>query len=395
MSRALQGDVERGYGPVGDAFLRHFKEKREVGAATAAYVEGRKVVDLWAGLADRESQRAWAKDTAQLVFSASKGVLTICALQLVERGALELDAPVGRYWPEFATLGKEEIRVRWLLSHRAGLALLDARPPLSDIVSWPTMVALVEQQRPQWPPNSGHAYHAMTFGWLVGELVHRASGLLPGEYLRTCLAEPLGLDMWFGVPTELLPRLARVEVAPDDWTDAETRAQLLEATIADDRAVRAVTLNGALLLPITGVSRALDWNRVDVQQAQIPAGNLISTARSLAKLYAATVGEVKGKRALSPETVADAVLEQSAGPPVFGLAPDDLGPRWGTGFQLHSPPTRPMLGPHSFGHYGAGGQLGFADTEAKVGFGYVTNLLNGTVDDRANHVVEALRRCLG
>jgi CubicO group peptidase (beta-lactamase class C family) len=395
LSRALHGDVEQGYGPVGDAFLRHFKEKREVGAATAAYVEGRKVVDLWAGLADRESQRAWAKDTAQLVFSASKGVLTICALQLVERGALDLDAPVGRYWPEFATLGKEEIRVRWLLSHRAGLAVLDARPLMSDIVSWPTMVSLLEHQRPQWRPNSGYAYHAMTFGWLVGELVHRASGLLPGDYLRTFIAEPLGLEMWFGIPTELLPRLARVEVAPDDWTDAQTRAQLFEAAIADDRAVRAVTLNGALLLPITGVSRALDWNRVDVQQAQIPAGNLISTARSLSKLYAATIGEVNGKRALSPETVADAVLEQSAGQPVFGLAPDDLGPRWGTGFQLYSPPTRPMLGPHSFGHYGAGGQLGFADTEAKVGFGYVTNLLNGTVDDRANHVVDALRRCLG
>ncbi len=390
----MQGDVERGYGPVGDAFLRHFKEKREVGAATAAYVEGRKVVDLWAGLADRESQRVWAKDTAQLVFSASKGVLTICALQLVERGALDLDAPVGRYWPEFATLGKEEIRVRWLLSHRAGLALLDARPPVSDIVSWPTMVSLLEHQRPQWQPNSGHAYHALTFGWLVGEVVHRASGLLPGEYVRTWLAEPLGLEMWFGIPTELLPRLARVEVAPDDWTAAEMRAQLFEAALADDRAVRAVTLNGALLLPITGVSRALDWNRVDVQQAQIPAANLVSTARSLAKLYAATVGEVDGKRALSAGIVAGAVLEQSAGPPVFGLGPDDLGPRWGTGFQLYSP-TRPMLGPHSFGHYGAGGQLGFADTEAKVGFSYITNLLNGTVDDRANHIVDALRRCLG
>jgi len=375
--------------------MRHFKEKRELGAAAAAYVEGRKVVDLWAGLADRRSQRLWAKDTAQLVFSASKGVLTICALQLVEHGALDLDAPVGRYWPEFATAGKKDIRVRWLLSHRAGLALLDARPSVKDIASWPTMIRLLENQRPQWQPNSGHAYHAMTFGWLVGELVHRVSGLLPGEYLRTFVAEPLELEMWFGVPTELLARLARVEVAPDKWTRSGTRASLDQSSMVDDRAVRAVTLNGALLLPITGVTRALDWNRVDVQQAQIPAGNLVSTARSLAKLYAASIGEVDGKRALSAGTVADAVLEQSVGPPVFGLEPGDPGPRWGSGFQLYSPPSRPMLGPHSFGHYGAGGQLGFADTESKVGFGYITNLLNGTVDDRANHLVDALRECLG
>src|SRR5579863_10228193 len=149
----VHGDVDLGFGPVQDRFVRNYDDYGEFGAATAVYVGGRKVVDLWGGTANRETGRPWEQDTLALVFSSSNGVLTICALHLAETGALDLDAPVARYWPEFAPFGKQDILVRWLLCHRAGLAILDEKLRFDDVLSWSSMVRALELQEPNWPPN--------------------------------------------------------------------------------------------------------------------------------------------------------------------------------------------------------------------------------------------------
>jgi CubicO group peptidase (beta-lactamase class C family) len=390
----VHGDVDVGFGPVHDRFVRNYEDYGEFGAATAAYVGGRKVVDLWGGTANRGTGRLWEQGTLALVFSSSKGVLTICALHLAETGALDLDAPVVRYWPEFASLGKQDILVRWLLSHRAGLALLDEKLRFDDILSWSSMVRALEKQEPNWPPNHAHAYHSLTFGWLVGEVIHRVSGLLPGEYFRAYIAEPLGLDSWIGVPEAAQERVALLEVAPESWSDPSVAAAIAASVAEDDRAVRANTLNGLIDLPIPGVSRSLGWNRPELHRAQVPAANVITTARSLAKLYAAAVSEVDHHRVLSAAAVADAMVPQAEGAPLFGIAVSGSWQRWGTGFELPSLPGRPMLGPGSFGHHGAGGQLALGDVDAGVGFSFVTNTMGGAPDTRAQSLVDALRECL-
>jgi CubicO group peptidase (beta-lactamase class C family) len=390
----VHGDVDVGFGPVHDRFVKNYGDYGEFGAATAVYFGGRKVVDLWGGTANRRTGRRWEQDTLALVFSSSKGVLTICALHLAETGSLDLDAPVVRYWPEFSSVGKQDILVRWLLSHRAGLALLDKKLRFDDVLSWSSMVSALEEQRPNWPPNHAHAYHALTFGWLIGEVIHRVSGLLPGEYFRTHIGEPLGLDSWIGVPEAELERVARIEVGPESWGDPSVTAAVAASVADDDRAVRANTLNGLIDLPIPGVTRSLSWNRPELHRAQVPAANVITTARSLAKLYGATVGEVEDRRVLSLNAVADAMVPQSEGAPLFGIAASGSWQRWGTGFELPSLPGRPMLGPGSFGHHGAGGQLALADVDARVGFSFVTNTMGGAPDTRAQSLVDAVRDCL-
>ncbi len=392
---SVHGDVDVSFGPVHDRFLKNYEYYGEFGSATAVYVKGRKVVDLWGGTADRQTGRRWEHDTLALVFSSSKGVLTICALHLAETGALDLDASVVRYWPEFASLGKQDIVVRWLLSHRAGLALMDEKLRFDDVLSWSSMVRALEEQWPNWPPNQAHAYHSLTFGWLVGEVIHRVSGLLPGEYFRAHIAEPLGLDSWIGVPEAEQERVARIEVAPESWSDPSVIAAIAASVADDDRALRANTLNGLIDLPIPGISRSLGWNRPELHRAQVPAANVITTARSLAKLYGATVSEVEGQRVLSATAVAGALVPQAEGAPLFGIAVSGSWQRWGTGFELPSLPGRPMLGPGSFGHNGAGGQLAFADVDARVGFSFVTNTMGGAPDTRAQSLVDAVRDCLG
>jgi CubicO group peptidase (beta-lactamase class C family) len=390
----VHGDVDVGFSPVHDRFVRNYEDYGEFGAATAVYVEGRKVVDVWGGTANRQTGRRWGQDTLAVVFSSSKGVLTICALHLAETGALDLDAPVARYWPEFASLGKQDILVRWLLGHRAGLALLDKKLRFDDVLSWSSMVRALEEQEPNWPPNQAHAYHSLTFGWLVGEVINRVSGLRPGEYFRTHIAGPLGLDSWIGVPETEHERVARIEVAPESWSDPSVTAAIAASVAGDDRALRANTLNGLIDLPIPGISRSLDWNRRELHRAQLPAANVITTARSLAKLYGATVSEVAGQRVLSATAVTDAMVPQAQGAPLFGVAASGAWQRWGTGFELPSPPARPMLGPGSFGHHGAGGQLALADVGARVGFSFVTNTMGGAPDTRAQSLVDAVRDCL-
>lgn len=374
------GHVEEGFGPVADAFARNFAETTELGAAVTVHVAGRKVVDLWGGVADERTGRAWEERTPVTVMSATKGVVALLVQLLVEEGRLDLDAPVARYWPEFARNGKEGIITRMILGHRAGLPVLDATPSFGEILDWTPVVRALEEQKPLWEPGTAHEYHGHTFGWLAGEIIRRVTGLTPGAYLRSALADALSLTTWIGVPPDQLPGMARLAA---DGPSPQLPPDSLFA--------RILTMNGEFVFP--GIDDPRGWNSPAMLTAEIPGTAGVSTARGLATLYAAAVTGVDGgARLLSADTVTDAVRVQSSGVSWSGFP--DLGVSWGSGFHLDSAPQVPMLGPRSFGHDGAGGHLAFGDDEFGVGFAYVANRMIGEGDERALRLVTALKGCL-
>jgi CubicO group peptidase (beta-lactamase class C family) len=179
----VQGHVEDGWGPVADAFRANFEgNPGEAGAACCVYAGGRPVVDLWGGYADSTAKRPWNEDTIVQVASTTKGATAICAHMLVQRGELDLDAPVVEYWPEFGANGKEQIPVRWLLSHQAGLPVIDTPLTIEEAYAWDPVIHALEAQKPLWVPGTEHVYHSMTFGYLVGEVVRRISGRSLGTF---------------------------------------------------------------------------------------------------------------------------------------------------------------------------------------------------------------------
>jgi CubicO group peptidase (beta-lactamase class C family) len=386
---AVHGEVEDGYGPVVDEFVRNFRDRHDVGAGCTAYVEGRPVVNLWAGTADRRTGRPYEHDTATVIFSCTKGVMAICAYLLVQEGRLDLDSPIARYWPEFAQAGKERITVRDAMAHRAGLAYLDTDLTLDDVVAWDPVIRAIEIQAPHHAPEDGHAYHAATIGWLLGEVIRRITGLSAGANFRRALGDPLGLDTWIGLPDDERDHVAWMEPPlPDD--DSEF-AKGFASFANDPRIVRTMSLGKAFAFPSD--DGHVTFNDPVIQAAEIPGAGGISSAESLARLYAACVTGVDGGPALlTPESITDGLRVRSAGPQLTGQ-PDD-GARWGTGFQISSAPGQPLLGPGSFGHTGAGGQLAFADRDYRASFAYLSNQMGGYGDARARSLVEALRTVL-
>lgn len=384
---AVQGRVEPGYEPVGEAFAANFERHGEVGAAFCLYVGGRPVVDVWGGIADAATGRPWEEDTVVLVFSSTKGATAICAHLLAERGELDLDAPVVSYWPEFEACGKGSIPVRWLLCHKAGLPSVDAHLSFEDVLAVEPVVAALAAQAPLWEPGTAHGYHALTYGWLVGEVVRRVTGRSVGQVLASDVAAPLGLELWIGLPSAEESRVAPLIAAPAP-ADPEM-AKLMASFMGPGTLIwRALTLDGAMA---ADDAAGMVFNQRDVHATEMPAANGIATARSLARMYAATVGEVDGVRLLAPATVAGARAEQACGPDKVLMVES----RFGSGFMLDGTLT-PMLGPSSFGHAGAGGSLGFADPDAGVAFGYVMNqMATGlTGDPRTLTLIDAVRGCL-
>jgi len=388
MSADIHGGVEDGFGPVADVFAANFMDAGERGAAVVLYAHGKRVVDLWGGVADRRG-RPWVQDTPAIVFSVTKGVLAICAYQLVGQGRLDLDVPVARYWPEFAAHGKAAVSVRMLLSHRAGLVALDQDLAFDEVLAWDPVIRAIEAQAPMWRPGTAHSYHTITYGWLVGEVIRRITGASPGEFLRTELAGPLGLDLWIGAPDSVIERAAWLEPPmsdPDPVLGAVIASWFANEPVAD----RAGSMGGAFGFPLT--DGQVTFNDPAIQRAEIPGANGMATAEGLARLYAACVSEVDGRRIMTTGQIDDALVAQSVGQQVFG--PPDRGERWGTGFALDSPPAQPLLGPRSFGHAGAGGELAFGDDAYRVGFGYVNNQMGGIGDARASRLTAAVRSCL-
>ncbi|MFY1653864.1 serine hydrolase domain-containing protein [Solwaraspora sp. WMMB762] len=376
----VQGDVADGFGRVADVFRDNFATRGEVGAGLAVYVDGRPVVDLYGGLADPRTGRVWQRDTPAVVFSCTKGILAVCAYLLVQSGRLDLAAPVTRYWPGFGRNGKADIVVRDLLTHRAGLPALDRDLTREQVLAWEPVIAAIEEQTPLWQPGTAYTYHALTYGWLVGEVIRRVTGVPVGEFFRDTLAGPLGLRTWIGLPAAERDSVAWTLAPPDN-----------PVSYPDRVSERSLTMGGAFDFPADAAG-LVSFNDPAVQAAEVPGAGGVSSAAGLARLYAACVAPVAGPPLLTTASVDDAVVVRSQGRQRYGGP--DAGQRWGTGFLLGSPRIRPMLGDRSFGHDGAGGHLGFADDRYRVGFGYVLNQMGPADDDRANRLTAALRDCL-
>lgn len=362
-------------------------------SALAVYQHGRQVVNLWGGA----GQQA---DSLVLTASCSKGVTAICAHVLVERGLLDLDAPVAEYWPEFAANGKAHMPVRWLLTHQAGLPVFPAEAGVraTDLLDWDKIVAILAAAQPLWEPGTHCGYHALTYGYLVGEVIRRVSGSTVGQFLAENVTGPLGADFWIGLPAEhehrVLPNITPPD-APRGVTD-------LAARYRQHGVDPSTPLARAMLDEARGGEGPGDpqWHTRPFHAAEVPAANGIGNAGALARLYAACIGPVDGVRLLSEQTVDAARAPQTDTVPT----PPELSaitshpPCFGLGFQLPRPTIDAMLGPGSFGHTGAGGRLAFAHPESGIAFGFTcdTMLWDGLTgpDPRWTPLLAALTKAL-
>ncbi len=363
----IHGDCDPRFAAVRDAFAANFAAGREVGAAFAATVDGRMVVDLWGGHADAARTRAWERDTIVNVFSTTKAVTALCAHMLADRGVLDLDAPVARYWPEFAQSGKDAIPVRMLLSHTAGLAAIRQPLRVETLYDWDRYAGIIAAETPWWEPGTANGYHAMTFGHLVGEVIRRVSGASVGRFVRDHVAGPLAADFHIGLPESDDRRCAEMIPA----TIREMAAAGLGA--ADPGSLRARVLENPPLRPRHANTPA--WRR-----AEIPAANGHGNARSVARILSALAcgGALNGVRLLGDAALARAIEPQAHGRDLV------LGFRikWGLGFMLASPELPLSPNPRAFGHGGWGGSLGFVDLDASVSWAYVMNkMAPGTAGD--------------
>ncbi len=363
----IDGECDPRFGAVRDTFAAAFDAGHEVGASFAATVAGRTVIDLWGGHADAARSRPWRRDTIVNVFSTTKAMTALCAHILVDRGMLDLDAPVVRYWPEFAAAGKEAIPVRMLLSHTAGLAAIRERIALETLYDWDRYTAAIAAQAPWWEPGTANGYHALTFGHLVGELIRRIGGKSVGQFLRDEVTGPLGADFHIGLPGSEDGRCGEMIAA----TAAENAAAGLGVPAPDS--LRAKVLGNPALRP--GLANTSAWRR-----AEIPAANGHGNARSVARVLSALAcgGSLDGVTLLDGASIARAIEPQAYDRDLV------LGFRikWGLGFMLASKELPLSPNPRAFGHGGWGGSLGFVDLDARVSWAYVMNkMAPGTAGD--------------
>ncbi|MDR6867457.1 CubicO group peptidase (beta-lactamase class C family) [Microbacterium resistens] len=337
----------------------------EAGGSLAVVHRGRTVVDLWGGR-DPLSGRPWEKDGVTLAFSAAKGVVALLVAQEVEVGRLDPEAPVARYWPEFAVAGKHSVTVRQVLTHTAGMPALPLRA-LSDLRSPIELADRLAASPSQYPPGSARIYHILSYGTILAELLRRVTGRDIGILVAERIAAPLGGSLWLGEPVEVAPRYRPALIGPVE--DPPIPAP--DAGAACQAAYRANAQTTPLFARSDGVQGTEPMNQPSFRRSQLPAGGLVTDARSLARMYAACLGEVDGVRLLSEETVQkvsrdhlDGVREPLCLP---GAVPTV---RWGLGFEI-SHQHCPMLGDGSFGHAGMGGRLAFAHAPSGLGFAFV------------------------
>lgn len=391
---ATYGWTAPGFEGVRAAFDANFANGSEIGAAFSAYHRGNKVADLWGGVADADTGAPWQEDTLMLVFSTTKGATAVCANRLIEQGLLDPEAPVSTYWPAFARNGKEEITVGHILSHQAGLAWVDGEMTAAEALSWEPVIEALENQRPGWEPGTKHGYHATTFGWLVGEVIRRVAGRSVGSYFADEVAGPLGLDFWIGLPEEQEPRVGSLVSFIPPGVSLES--MMAVAAGEPDPVLEMfkmflgpeTPLGKALFAPGFALADADIWNSRAMRAAEVPAANGVTDARSVARMYAACIGEVDGVRLLSAGQAHAAAQRRTEGPNFILM---DMDVQFGLGFMVHSSAI-PLGGENSFGHFGAGGSLGWADPDAELSVGYVMNRMDiGLAGD--NRSLELVKAC--
>lgn len=381
----VHGHCDARFEAVRTAFEENFRDRAELGAAVSVLVDGVSVVDLWAGWADGARTRPWERDTVANVWSTTKGPTALCAHLLADRGLLDLDAPVAAYWPEFAAAGKESVLVRHLLAHRAGLAGLREPHTLADLYDWETTTARLAAMEPWWEPGTRSGYHALTYGHLVGEVVRRVAGVLPGEFLHREVTGPLGLDFTVGL----------------DAKEAGRAAELVHPPVADSSQLAALFARlepvavAALANPLTG---AADANTPEWRAAEIPAANGHGTARAIAALYGifARRGRCGDRRVLSPEAAERVREGQGACRDLVIGAGFVHETELGLGLWLSGPNRSYGPNPRALGHDGFGGSCGLADPEAGLSLGYTMNRMGSHIvdDPRKMALVEAVYSAL-
>lgn len=371
----INGHVEPGFEPVADAFRLNFSDRGDYGAGCAVVIDSTPVVNIWGGLAREDMP--WTEHTVTPVFSVSKAVTTCAVLMAVDRGLIDFDTPVSHYWPEFGVNGKDEVTVRDTLAHRAGVPSFSHPWSPEELEEWFPIIEDLAAQEPLWKPGTSFAYHAVSFGFLAGEILRRATGLRPSGWLAG-VAEQLSIRMTYGTDVGN-PDLARVQY-PRQLANPQS------SDAAEDALLRRISLEDGAY----GPDQIAAVNSTAFLASESPGANLVTNATGLATFFGSAVAEKNSVRLLSDEIISTATVPRSYGRPFLG---DDVGAVWGAGFMLHSP-KRAMVGPRSFGHDGAGGQLAFAHPGYKLGFGYVTNQHGGEMDVRADALTVALRECL-
>ena len=379
----VKGHYSLEFETVRDTFAALFEDRQERGAALCVQVNGETVVDLWGGTSDKDGTEAWHSDTLVNLFSCTKTFTAVAVLQLAAEGKLALDAPVAQYWPEFAVDGKASITVRQLLCHRAGLPALREPLPAEALYDWHVMTAALAAERPWWEPGTAHGYAAITYGWLLGEVIRRVDGRSPGRAIVERVVAPLGLDFHIGLSDSEFHRVAHVARGKGNPGDAAAQ-RLLQVTLREPEALstRAFTNPPSIL---TSTNKP-EWRRMEQ-----PAANGHDNARSLAGFYQ---GLLEGQL-LDGEWLDELTREHSQGDDLTLLTPT----RFGLGCMLDQPTLANAtfgMGPGAFGHPGAGGSVGFADPHSGVAFGFVTNTLGPYIlmDPRAQKLARAVAQCL-
>lgn len=388
----VNGTCDTKFAGVADAFVENFEKRGEVGAGVSITLEGKTVVDLWGG---RKAQGgpAWERDTACVVFSCTKGASAFCAHMAADRGLLDLDAKVAKYWPEFASNGKEAALVSMMLDHSVGVPGLREELKQGAYYDYDYMVARLAAEAPFWKPGTRNGYHGVTSAWTVGEMVRRSTGKRMGVFLAEEIVKPLGIEFWMGLPEEFESRIAPVIPYPPDAKAASSRIAL--AMMADPMGPTGrFMLNGGGFNPNSREARA----------AEIGSATGVSNGRGLAGLYAplANGGSLNGKRFVGADT-----LTRMASPSVATHEDATLmiPTRFSLGF-MKSMDNRKLenaencsaiLSEAAFGHVGAGGSLGFADPDARLSFGYAMNKmgLGILLNDSGQNLVDAAYRALG
>ncbi|MBM4206259.1 MAG: beta-lactamase family protein [Gammaproteobacteria bacterium] len=389
----LHGSYTSEFSPVVDAFVHNFEHNGEVGASLCITRDGASVVDIWGGLAEVESKRPWLEDTACVVFSSTKGAVALAAHTLVARGELDLDAPVRRYWPEFAQRGKEEATVRMMFDHSVGVPAMREKLKDKGCCDWSYIIERLEQEEPFWKPGTRNGYHMANFGWTVGELIRRVSGQSLGKYFQEAIAGPTRAEFWIGLPEEHEPRVA--PMIPFKPVRGAALSAFTEALIKDSKSISSLAFfNQGGFSPGSRQCRA----------AEIGGAGGVANGRGLARIYApfACGGELHGRKFVDGGTLA------AMGEVAVATHEDAtllLPTRFSLGFMKSMDNRRAagvdkssvILSGPAFGHVGAGGSIGFADPAERLSFGYVMNRMGPGIllNERGQALVDAAYRALG
>ena len=355
------------------------------GSSLAIFQDGKPVLNIWQG--EGNAGKPWDANTTSVIFSCTKGLASILAHRLIQEGRLDLEQKVSFYWPEFAQGGKQDIPVKWLLQHKAGLSATRKNLSIDEITDGHTIEDELAAQEPLWEPGTAHGYHALTFGTLVGKLVHNITGMTLGKYFDQLIAQPLSVDAWIGLPKDNFKNLAPL------ITDGKRTPTVAEPNTDAYWLSRAMTFGGALDHRVESFETG--FNNPKLLTAELPGAGGVSNAFALAKIYSAAATVTDGIRLLEDETLRAATAPQSTGPLKFESQTGPF-PVLGNGFMLDVPGFKGMLGKHSFGHDGLGGQNAFGDFEHRIGFAYTTNYLQSGAEEqlRQQQLIQTLKEIL-